>query len=279
MLSSLYGLLSALTWGAGDFTGGIVSRRAGIYRAAFYGEASGLIFIMVMLALFREPLPGWQAWAWSGVAGAMGSVGLVSLFSAFAQGRMSVAAPVSGLMAAVLPMIVSSFTEGLLGPAKVIGFGMALLAIWLISQDGSQQKRLHMRLAELRLPLLSGVCFGIYFTLMNQGSRTATIWPILSARLAGAFVLFFFALNHQQLRWPDRHVAPLVLLNSAADVAGNAFFILSGQAGRLDVAAVLGSLYPGTTVLLAALLLHERLNHTQWLGIAAALGAIALITV
>jgi drug/metabolite transporter (DMT)-like permease len=279
LLSSLYGLLSALTWGAGDFTGGLVSRRAGVYRAAFYGEATGMLFLAAMLAFFREPIPGWQVWAWSATAGAIGSVGLVGLFRALAEGRMSIAAPVSALMAAVLPVIVSAFTESLPGLAKYAGFGLALLAIWLISQEDGHQKKLKMHLADLRLPLLSGVCFGLYFILMHQGSRTATIWPMLAGRGAGSIVLFFFALVKGQLRWPDRRVAPLVLLNAAGDIAGNTFYILSGQVGRLDVAAVLGSLYPGTTVLLAGLFLHERLNRLQWLGILTALGAIVLMTI
>lgn len=279
MLSSLFGLLSALTWGAGDFTGGIVSRRAGVYRAAFYAEAAGMIFLVVMLAVTREPLPGWSVWGWSAAAGAIGSVGLVWLFRALVEGQMSVAAPVSALMAAVLPVLASAFTEGLPGPFKYLGFGLALAAIWLISQADGHQKELHLHLADLRLPLFSGVCFGVYFILMHQGSHAATVWPMMIARISGSIVLFLFAYASHQLKWPEKAVAPLVLLNAAGDIAGNTFFILSGQVGRLDVASVLGSLYPGTTVLLAGLILHERLNRAQWLGIAAALSAIVLMTV
>ena len=279
MLSSLFGLLSALTWGAGDFTGGMVSRRAGIYRAAFYGEFTGMIFLVIMLVVVRETLPAWPVWAWSASAGAIGSVGLLLLFKSMVDGQMSVAAPVSALMAAVLPVIASTLTEGLPGLTKYFGFALALVAIWLISQGEGHQKKLHLHLADLRLPLLSGVFFGIYFILMHQGSRTATIWPMMAGRSAGSVVLFFFAAANHQLRWPDRQVAPLVFLNAAGDIAGNTFYILSGQVGRLDVAAVLGSLYPGTTVLLAGLLLHEHLNRSQWLGIVTALAAIVLMTI
>ena len=279
MLSSLFGLLSALTWGAGDFTGGIVSRRAGIYRAAFYGEFAGLLFLAVMLAVVREHIPAWPVWAWSAAAGAIGSVGLLLLFRSLVEGQMSVAAPVSALMSAILPVIASSLTEGLPGTIKYLGFALALAAIWLISQGEGHQKKLHLHLADLRLPLLAGVCFGGYFIMMNQGSHAATIWPMIIARSAGSFVLFLFAAANHQLHWPDRHVAPLVFLNAAGDIAGNTFYILAGQFGRLDVAAVLGSLYPGTTVLLAGLLLHERLNRSQWAGILAALGAIVLMTI
>ena len=279
MLSSLFGLLSALTWGAGDFTGGIVSRRVGIYRAAFYGEFTGLLFLVIMLAVVREPLPAWPVWAWSAAAGAIGAVGLLLLFRSLAEGQMSVAAPVSALMAASLPVIASTLTEGLPGLTKYFGFALALLAIWLISQGEGHQEKLHLHLADLRLPLLSGVCFGIYFILMHQGSRSATIWPMMAARSAGSVVLFFFAAASHQLHWPGRKVAPLVFLNAAGDIAGNTFYILAGQVGRLDVAAVLGSLYPGTTVLLAGMLLHERLNRSQWVGIFTALGAIVLMTI
>ncbi len=139
--------------------------------------------------------------------------------------------------------------------------------------------KLHLHLADLRVPLLSGVCFGAYFILMNQGSHAATIWPMLAARGTGSLVLLSFAVANHQVGLPDRHITPLIFLNAAGDIAGNTFYILSGQVGRLDVAAVLGSLYPGTTVLLAGLLLHERLNRSQWLGILAALGAIVLMTV
>jgi drug/metabolite transporter (DMT)-like permease len=201
------------------------------------------------------------------------------LFRALAEGRMSVAAPVSALMAAVLPVILSSLIEGLPGPTKYVGFFLALAAIWLISQSDDRPKDLRLHLADLRLPLLSGVCFGIYFILMHQGSRTATVWPMTAGRLAGSLVLFIFAAARRQLSLPNGRIAPLVLLNAAGDIAGNTFYILSGQSGRMDVAAVLGSLYPGTTVLLAWLLLHERLNRLQWLGIAAALGAIVLMAI
>jgi uncharacterized membrane protein len=279
LLSSLFGLLSALTWGAGDFTGGIVSRRAGVYRAAFYGEAAGLIFLAAMIVVVREPIPAWSAWCWSAAAGVIGSFGLLMLFRSLADGQMSIAAPVSALMAAVLPVIVSSLTEGLPGPTKYIGFALALVAIWLISHGDGHQKKLHLHLADLRLPLFSGICFGIYFILMHQGSHVSTVWPMVAARSAGTVFLLCFAVAKHQLSWPERRIVPLVLLNAAGDIGGNTFYILAGQVGRLDVAAVLGSLYPGTTVLLAGLLLHERLNRSQWAGILVALGAIVLMTV
>ncbi len=192
---------------------------------------------------------------------------------------MSIAAPVSALMTVVLPVISSALIEGLPGPTKYIGFILAFHAIWLISRGDGHRGTLRLHLADLRLPLLSGVCFGFYFILMHQGSQTATIWPMIAARLAGSIVLLFVAVAKHQLHWPGSQIAPLVFLNAGGDIAGNTFYILAGQVGRLDVAAVLSSLYPGTTILLAGMFLHERLNHFQWLGILAALGAMVLMTI
>jgi drug/metabolite transporter (DMT)-like permease len=279
MLASIFGILSAISWGAGDFVGGIISRRSGYYRAAFYGEATGLLFLAVMLAFFRESLPPWTDLGWSALAGVLGSAGLLLLFRSLAEGKMSIAAPVSALMAAVLPVIASAFTEGLPAVIRYIGFALALVAIWLISQGEGHQEKFHLHLADLRLPLLSGLLFGFYFIFMNKGSQDTILWPMVAARLSGAFFLLWFALAKKEIAWPGRAIGGLVLLNAAGDIGGNTFFILAGQSGRLDVAAVLGSLYPGMTVLLAGLILKERLNRSQWLGIAAALAAIVLMTV
>ena len=279
MLSSLFGILSAISWGAGDFVGGIVSRRAGFCRGAFYGYAGGLIFLAALLAIFREAFPSWSDMGWGALAGLMGSAGFLLLMRSLAEGKMSIAAPVSALMAVVLPVIASSITEGLPGWVRYLGFGLALLAIWLISRGEGHQAKFHLHLADLKIPLLSGTLFGFYFIFMNKGSQDATVWPMVAARLTGSFFLLWFALAKREIAWPGKAVAPLVLLNAAGDIGGNTLFILAGQVGRLDVAAVLSSLYPGMTVLLAGLILHERLNRSQWLGIAAAFAAIVLMTI
>ncbi len=279
MLSSLFGFLSALMWGAGDFTGGYASRRGGSYRIAFYGFFVGLICLLFAQLVLRTALPGWSDILWSAAAGMLGAGGLMLLFLSFTSGKISIAASVSALMAAILPVIASTITEGWSGPLTYVGFVLALLAIWLISRGDGHQKALHLHIADLRLPLLAGVLFGFYFIGMNEGSHNSTLWPLIIARASGVFLILWFALIKSEISLPKGKIIPLVLLYGIADIFGNAFFILAGQFGRLDVAAVLGSLYPGMTVLLAAVILHEKLNRNQWLGIAAALGAIVLMTI
>jgi drug/metabolite transporter (DMT)-like permease len=279
MLSILYGLGSAVSWGTGDFAGGFNSRRIGSYRASFYGELAGLVLLLAGVAVFGEAIPAGWTLAWGAAAGAFGGLGMMILYRSLSEGKMSIAGPISALMATLLPVIAAAFTEGLTGIAKYIGFTLALLAIWLVSRHEDSPKEWHLHLADLRLPLLAGACFGAYFILMNRGSQEATLWPIIAGRAAGTLLVFFFAAARGQIGFPAARAWPLVALNAVGDVGGNIFFVLAGQAGRLDVASVVSSLYPGMTVLLAATILHERLTRSQWIGVALALAAIVLMTV
>ena len=278
MISILLGLAAALSWGAGDFSGGMASRKAGEYLTVLYGEAIGLILLFAMLPLGREPFPDTISWIYALVAGALGTTGMVLLYHAMDAGKMSTAAPVSALLAAALPVVVGAITEGMPGLLTWIGFILALSAVWLISQSEDGIKDILTHLSDLRLPLLAGLGFGSYFTLMHAASRETIYWPIVAGRLSGTAVIAVFMIFSRKTWTPVRAAWPFLLLNAVLDVGGNFFYVLAGQAGRLDVSAVLSSLFPGATVLLALLILKERLARTQWIGIAAALAAIVLFT-
>jgi drug/metabolite transporter (DMT)-like permease len=279
MISILYGLISALSWGGGDFLGGLASRKTGAYRAVLYAEFVGLLLLFVGAAFTREPMPNWDKLAIASVAGAIGSIGLLILYQAMITGQMSIATPVSALLAAVLPVIVGGLTEGLPATTKMFGFGLALLAVWLVAQEDSVKTQV-MRLADLRMPLLAGVGFGAYFILMHRASSAAVIWPMVASRLAGMVMLLLFIIfRHEEWRISNPKAWPLIISNAIFDVGGNMFYILAGQTGRLDVSAIISSLFPGATVILAWLVLKEKINVIQWLGIAAALGAIVLMTI
>ena len=129
MVPVLFGLASALSWGAGDFAGGVASRRASAYRAALYGEVLGLALLLAAAVFIREPAMPRLAWAWSALAGAIGAAGLVLLYRSLAEEQMSIAAPVSALMAAVLPVVVAALTQGLPKASTLAGFALALAAI------------------------------------------------------------------------------------------------------------------------------------------------------
>jgi drug/metabolite transporter (DMT)-like permease len=278
LLSILFGLSSALTWGAADFCGGLASRKAKAYQAVLFGEAVGLAVLLVAAFLSGEAPINLHSWLMCTIGGVITTLGLLLLFQSMIKGQMSVAAPVSALMAAFLPVVAGTFTEGFPGVLTFIGFVLALAAIWFISQPEGGPKSLRLRFSDLSLPLLAGVCFGIYYILIHNGSRDGLFWPLVSSRLGGTLTMILYALFTRQPLLPPRNVWPLIALNGALDVTGNSFYVLAGHFGRMDVAAVLASLYPGGTVILAWLFLHERINRTQTTGILVALAAIVLMT-
>jgi drug/metabolite transporter (DMT)-like permease len=279
LLSILFGLTSAAIWGAGDFTGGMASRKTGAYRAVVYGEMIGLIFILVVALIVWQPIPALGIWALSMLAGAFGTMGILLLYYSMTKGLMSIAAPISALLAALLPVIIGIFTESLPTWLTFLGFAFALAAIWLISQSQDGVKDLLSHITDLRLPLLAGVGFGCYFVLIHAATRTAILWPMVAARLGGLIILTLYMTLRRESWKVERGAWSLIFLNGLLDIGGNLFFVLAGQVGRLDISAVLSSLYPGSTVILAWIFLKERLSRTQWIGIIAALIAIVLFTI
>lgn len=278
MLSILFGIASSLSWGAGDFAGGLSSRRVGAYRAVLYADFFGLLILGAASLFHREPFPSQSGLINSLFGGVLGSFGLLILYYSLTVGQMSVVAPVSALFAALLPVVYGAFTEGLPNIVQFIGFALALAAVWLISQGGGG---FHVgRLSDLRLPILAGVGFGCYFIFIHNaaGEPGSLLWPMILSRAAGTLVVFLIVLARRESFPVPRSAWGVVLFNAVLDLGGNFFYILASKTGRLDIAAILSSLYPGATVVLAWLILKERISRLQLFGIALAFAAIYLFT-
>jgi drug/metabolite transporter (DMT)-like permease len=280
LLSIIFGLASALSWGAGDFTGGLAARRVGAYRSVFYAEVVGVIFLFIVLVFVGEPLPDHRAQLFALTAGAFGTMGLMMLYHSMTLGLMSIAAPVSALLAAALPVAVGMFTEGLPDFFTILGFIFALFAVWMISQSEGGMTNILAHLSDLKLPLLAGIGFGCYFILMHEATKDGgAVWHMIFSRMGGMALIVTYLVITRSSWKIDIFAMPIISVNGILDLGGNFFFILAGQAGRLDVASVLSSLFPGATVLLAWVFLKERLNRNQWIGVGAALTAIILMTI
>ncbi|TMB75279.1 MAG: DMT family transporter, partial [Chloroflexi bacterium] len=235
----------------------------------------GLVLLIALALAWSEPFPSALDMAWGGAAGLAGAVGLVSFYQALAVGRMGINAPVTAVLAAALPVLFSVFFQGLPGLLQVAGFTLALIAVWLISRP----ERARGRPEGVGLALLAGLGFGSFFILISRASSTAIFWPLAAARLASFLFMLSLLLIRRQDLLPKLSAFPLVLLAGTLDVAGNAFFVLATHSGRLAVAAILSSLYPAATVLLAGIILRERVTRLQAIGIFIALIAIPLISV
>ncbi|HET9913624.1 MAG TPA: DMT family transporter [Anaerolineales bacterium] len=282
MLSIIYGILSAGTWGAADFIGGLTSKRTSPYRVLFLAEIAGVIPFTALALLTREALPPTTDMLLGAGSSLLGLTGLLFLYRALADGQMTIAAPVSAVFAALIPVIFGFFTLGIPQPATLLGFGLAFLAVWFISQTDVTNWLSPLRgprsLTDLRLPLLSGLFFGLYFIVIHKATLHAFFWPLAAARFAGIVAFGLYALLARQPALPPRDTWGLCIVNGLLDIGGNAFYVLAAQTGRIDVAAVLGALYPASTVLLAWVFLKERLNWLQTLGVVLAFAAIVLFT-
>jgi drug/metabolite transporter (DMT)-like permease len=276
-LAILYGLASALTWGAADFGGGIASKKNSPYAVVIWGDLVGMVVVGVLAIAVGDPLPSWRDMIFIVLSSICGAIGVIILYRALAGGQMSIAAPVSALMAAVIPVFVGIWVDGVPKWLTMAGVVLALVAIWLVAHTEHEGKhRVHWQ--DVKMPLIAGVLFGLFFIFMHQGSGVSTLFPAVFLRITSATLLTGISLvRKESFRIIRRHWG-LVAFVGVFDIAGNVFYILSSQLGRMDIAAVVGSLYPGITVALAWLLLKERISRWQGVGIILALTAIVLIS-
>lgn len=231
--------------------------------------------MLLMAVLVRESIPAIGALAWGAFAGVIGAFGIAALYRALAIGRMGIVAPVAAVVTGVLPVLVGMVTEGLPDSVQFAGFALALLSIWLVAgSNGSAESRRGIGLAAL-----AGVAFGLFLIAGKQAGHQGIFWPLVSARLCSTVLTGGIALFAATgLRPPPRAVLWPTVWSGLLDSAGNALFIAATRHGRLDVAAVLSSLYPASTVILARVLLKERIGKLQAIGIVCAMVSVALIS-
>jgi drug/metabolite transporter (DMT)-like permease len=271
----LFGLTSAACWGAADFCGGVATKVTQVYRVIISSQLVSLLLLLVSALVLQESLPSVDQLLLAGAACSIGAIGMLALYRALAMGQMGVAAPVSAVVAAGVPVIAGSLIEGPPGTAQLIGFGLALVAVWFISRTGNSA----IQWRDLGLPVIAGLSFGTFYVMIGSAGQNAVWWPLVAARIGSLSALFIVTLIKRQPRLVEKQTLGLVVLIGVLEVGGNACYILARQAGRLDVAAVLASLYPAVTVWLAWFFLRERMYRLQSIGVLAALAAIVLISV
>lgn len=273
-LAIVYGLASASTWGAADFSGGVATKRNNVFSVVIVSQLIGAALLAILAVLFAESMPSLDTLVFGGIAGVSGAVGLVALYSALAAGRMGFVAPVTAVVTAVFPVIVGIFSEGLPSFPQILGFGIAVVAVWFLSIPGRSEA---IQMRDLGLPVVAGLGFGMFFICIDQVSDRAILWPLIAARIASIVLLSTFVVVRWKGQFPARNQFFIIALAGIFDTGGNAFFALATRVGRLDISAVLASLYPAATVLLAYFILKERLMKRQWVGVISALGALFLI--
>ena len=262
------GLGAAAAFGAGDFSGGLATKRDPVVRVVALAHLLSLTLFVVLALLTGEAVPGPADLAWGALAGVGGVVGLAALYRGLALGPMGTVAATSAVLAAALPVLVSVLLGGHLGTGQLLGMVLALLGVTLLSRVPAEGR------GGLGLAVLAGLGFGAFFVFLGQTQAGSVFWPLVMARLVSAGVMLPLAVRGPGLR---PHATGPIVLSSLLDALGNVLFVVAAQTGRLAEASVLSNVYPAFTVLLALVMLRERLRVDQWWGLVATLLAVPLI--
>ncbi len=275
-LAIFLGLSSALLFGTSDFIGGVASKEQNSFTILLISYIAGLPLLFALGIIRDTPLPAWGSLLSGGLAGVFGMFGLGIFYRTLAVNRMGVVAPVTALMSAALPVIFGAFLEGVPSLFQITGFILGFMAIWFLSAPGTVAG---ISMQALIAPILAGICFGLYFITMDHAVNQSIIWPMVASRISGLTLLLLGLLTTRKVSIPIIRKTPLPLLAGFLDTTGCLFFALAVTHGRLDIASVLTSMYPAATVLLAWIILKEKLRKPQLFGLGAALAALALIAI
>jgi len=274
---------SAAVWGTSDFTGGFVTRRASPVVIVTIAHGFGMCLLLILAAALRLPFPTGHTVLYGVLSGVTGGVGLMLFYRALSLGSMGLTSALSGVLTAAIPVIVSFFREGHPTTLQLIGFGVAAIAIWLVAYTQGGTVHPH----GLGLGIVAGLCFGLLFVLLQKASQEGVIWGLTLARISStsaavgiAFCLWLASRGNAAKKPPIewKSILPLAALAGFLDTLGNVLYVLSSLKGRLDVAAVLSSLYPAGPILLGVWILKERTTRMQTVGMVLALVAVALIS-
>jgi drug/metabolite transporter (DMT)-like permease len=229
---------------------------------------------MVGIALATgEPMPGAATLGLAALAGILAVAGILGLYQGLAVGRMGVVAPVTGVIAATLPVIVGLVRQGWPGTEVVVGIILALAAVVLVSRSSDASGRR----SGIEYALLGGIGLGLFNVAVGAFPEHRVAWPLAVIKVGSLVpIVALVILGRRPWRVP-RPILPALLATAALDLAGNGLYILATQAGRLDIAATLSSMYPVTTVVLAVIVLRERVTRSHLFGIIMAAIAVALI--
>jgi drug/metabolite transporter (DMT)-like permease len=272
LASVSFSLAAVFCWGTSDFVGGYAARRSNAFLLATIAHATGALLMTLLAALNHSAFPPLHGVRWALAAGLSGGAALAILYRSLASGRMGLNAPVAAVVAAAIPVAFGIVTEGLPANLQIAGFLLAGLGIWLASrsEDGA-------RPAGLWMAVVAAVGFAGFFLCVRQAGEGSALWIAAMSRVASLVLTAAIILLARVVIEIDLGRAGLAALAGCLDVSGTALFVRTSQTGRLDVAVVISSLYPAVTVLLARLLLHERLTPWKVIGMIAALAAVPMI--
>ena len=282
MLAVGLGLLVAATYGAGDFFGGLASRRRSATLVVLWSQGAGLAGLLLLVPLLGGS-PSGRDLGLGVAAGLIGLCGVLLLYRGLALGRMSVVAPVTAVGAAFVPFLWGVADGEGLPVTRLVGAVLALAGVALVSRGHADaeedEEAAESPLVDLVLALGAGTAFGIVFVLLARVGDDAGLWPVLTQRAASVPTLLVAATLAGVPRRASRADLRLIVPAGLCDAGANALFVVAARTGALSVVGVVSSLYPAATVLLAAVVLKEHVTGAQGVGLLLAGAGVVLLAV
>ncbi len=279
MLAVGLGLLVATVYGAGDFLGGLASRRRAATVVVLWSQSVGLLALALLVPLVGGS-PSARDLGLGAGAGLVGLCGVLLLYRGLGAGRMAVVAPLTAVGAAVVPFVVGVAGGDGLPALRLAGVAAALIGVTLVSRPPPQADAVPPRTSvatEVALGLGAGLAFGLVFVLLAAVGDNAGLWPVLVQRTASVPAALLLTTALHLARRVDRIDLGVIVPTGLCDAAANALFVLAARAGALSVVGVISSLYPASTILLAAVVLKERITRPQAAGLALAAAGVVLL--
>jgi drug/metabolite transporter (DMT)-like permease len=285
-MALLLGLAAAATYGAADFTAGLVSRRVNALCVVFVSQLAGLAVLAVIVPIEGAGVTA-RALAWGAVAGIGGGGGVTFLYRGLARARMAVVAPITAVEAAIIPVLYGLVTGEQPGALALVGVVIALVAVALVAAPRADDvepgaptpSRRFRRLAQpgIKDALLAGLGFGCFFIFLTKTGDDAGMWPLIGTKMSSITLVALAALIARNSLRPVTGTWGPIVLAGVLDVAANVFYLLATRTGLLSLVAVATSLYPASTVLLARTVLHERMSRGQLAGLVLVITGVALM--
>jgi drug/metabolite transporter (DMT)-like permease len=276
MLGVALALAASLCWGVGDFIGGSKSRVLPVLVVLVCSQLVGLLWIGGVALIAQEPVPGAREIVLAALSAVAGTAGLVCFFRAIAIGKMSLVVPIAAT-AAVVPVVVGIATGDRPGPLQLVGMVVALAGAVMASREPGDDGERGSLAAGVLLAALSALFIGFFFLAIDGASDGGAVWASLVNRITSVTLLLVAAAVVRPKLSAARPHLPALAAAGTLDVSANLLFAAASTKGLISLVSVAGSLYPVITVLLARVLLHERVHRIQEAGVIAALGGVVLI--
>jgi drug/metabolite transporter (DMT)-like permease len=284
-MSVILALLSAFAYGAADYMGGIASRRARVLAVVVISQFVGLALLLLLIRFLPAAYPTRTDLLFGACAGVTGAFGIAFLYRGLSRGRMSVVSPITAVVAAIAPVIFGLSVGERPSALALVGVVIALVAITLVSSSPGHDEHgapLSFSGPWWREPgvidaFVSGLAIGGFYIFIARTSPAAGMWPLVPSRLVSGLICAGAAIAFRHSLRPVPGSLRLILGSGAVDICANALYLEATRFGYLSLVAVLASLYPASTVVLARVLLKERFTKAQIAGMACAVAGVACI--